>query len=503
MEETLLKVQYVEQICKSGIPVDILTPDSIKNENDSNIKFWIETHISKFRCMYMFNALQHMRLSRNLFKAHLKNSIIIPIIVKYKEIIQEILALLYSLGVRELNGLWLLYVYIEILLAHLAEKDFLNILNTRNFELLSYQNSILNRLEFLSRSPYCENSTSYQCDFKSTDYDVQECEDGDKEECLKKVELLVDKNISNIHDLKKKLADNGIVSNNLEWFSIERLYINDVVKSDTFIKTLIETFNVDIEWNSVQNDLINFNIQSHNIHFLLFGSINLRFYQSSFLGFIKLFIIRMTRRHFMYIRDEYTPLKKCINKLANKEDKQVRYTIEIERMLLKFINFFDLPKDDELQEIIKILYKPKRYINQDPLSSSMYDEPIENSLNKIKNLEKNIIRNHFPNVQLKSLSLNKPKSATFYRTLGFAVSQNINLGHNLMEFLDFNSIDLNLMMIKVFYKYLKYNNVFQNINFDVIISFLTSLESHCYLRVPIELVYKYNDKELAEKMRIY
>ncbi|XP_050522570.1 uncharacterized protein LOC126895111 isoform X2 [Daktulosphaira vitifoliae] len=268
--------------------------------------------------------------------------------------------------------------------------------------------------------------------------------------------------------------ENGITPKNKEYFTIERLYLNNIVKVNGFMTELIDTFDVAILWKSFPDTLLERNNKSQELNSFMFGSRYLALYQNSFLTFIKIFIIRMIQKHFLY-QNRYRHTKEIKNLIKSWSGRTLKVKTkkeEIISIVKLFISLFNLPEYDDLCQIVNILE----------------DSDINNNKKPDKNLILNFIKQaliEIPiklsvNIKVNSLS-NYESSTNLTRVLDFANKQKVNLDFLPKNINNINSIDKNITILKIFYEYFNQNNKLKYINFDVIKRFMASCESGIHI----------------------
>ncbi|XP_050548749.1 uncharacterized protein LOC126910316 isoform X1 [Daktulosphaira vitifoliae] len=468
---TVLRLQYIENMCQTSYKMEEKF-EELNKQQDATLRVSIKWYLETLQCAYMNEVLLHMLLTFNLFVAENKEfEKKFELVVKYKAIIRDMIATAYNLGSRELNVLWITYIYMEKLLeAPTSEIMFLRTTSTgKNLPNVAFIHSaIIKRLKTTLTSSDCGGYDKKNFNFE--EHEISECKLKNNDKiCIINVEKRINSNISSIEQLMKKHKDNEVIPENLEYFTTDQLFIYDIVKSKDFMNDLTKKFIVEIEWKNITDELIMLNEKSRTLDSLVSGSTCLIAYQKLFLNFIKLIIVRMTRKHLIYQSKETNTLNN-IKSFSKIREKKFNYSKEIIDVLKDFVNFFQFTKEDELTSIFEML---KKYLEIKQFQKSKLT--VSEVINFVKKKETEIISNYFhKTIKVNSLGIKLVNSSNFKLIEEFAKQKGISIEYLEVQ----NPIELNLQIMKILYKYLKDHSALKNMNFGIITAFITSNERY-------------------------
>ncbi|XP_050524534.1 uncharacterized protein LOC126896104 [Daktulosphaira vitifoliae] len=442
MEILEKKLKHLENISQ----VDKRVIGKIKTFEDkkiNNLFITVNYHLITLRCMYTFNIYHHMILTQYLVKDNNYKKIderhLFEIITQNKEIIRNMLSTSISMGVKEIEALWLIYIYME--------KS-----NTNIKYIIQNHEFLVKYLADHTGCHYCQDQKKYNFNFVNTN--LKECNQQEPFNlCIEKVKSLVKENTDTINTFMKKNAEHGITTNNLDLIDSKHLYIHDVFIFDQFnkfSKDLKTYFQIGVNWKSVIPVYKEYNLSLHYPEGFTNFTNNMKIYQSGLLNFIKLFVIRALHVHLRF-----------------PDEKINQYTDKIINIVQKFKTFLALPDKDHLHLISNLYYSQEKKSLKDLVVKCEKD--IVKDICANSNLEPWYVVNpdgFIMNPESISLHLDKKLDKSL---------ENLVIKYDIL-YDDFQSDDklilINVKLLKVFCEYIIEKSDIKDINFNIVNSFL-------------------------------
>lgn len=298
------------------------------NEIDTGYKYAEnvspEILVLDLTCGYVLSGLKHMELTRQLIERSEDFQETKMVVASYRHVAKFQVATLFDLGVRDMNQLWTLYLYLTITVDGREVLD-----HTRPEKLLKDHDNVIAKLQDLAGK--CQPGNRFTWTEPAN---------------MVTASALVTENIREINQLLRRNADSArLTLEGSTVTTIERWALNDFGSNVDAIEDMMDAFNVQILWDDPVGQLRGVWQKAHSIDspVMVFGYLHGYYWMCD--DFFKIIIMRLAWKHTLYLGNEESVTERQ------------EYVRRWRNILIEFVEFMDMGKDSQLVELLVMFTK--------------------------------------------------------------------------------------------------------------------------------------------------
>ncbi|XP_050537937.1 uncharacterized protein LOC126903642 isoform X2 [Daktulosphaira vitifoliae] len=301
-------------------------------------------NVQLLKCSYLINALKYMQISKiELYHPDRELKNVFYSMSRYLGVLKKMMSTLFGFKGVEIGSLWLLNLYLGIVCRHVHKLIQSNSIQRYSVEYIKIylkdtHDYIIDELD--------SEASGMECNTDKNQFYINENELKQlKNQPLKDIFNIIKKEISIINNFILKNTDLPAV--NYEKFTVNNILIQNIGDNAFRTNLLMNSFNVQVDWNvtkkSVLQKLQEKYEKANNIDWRKNQLSSIQKYYDLVFSFFKVIILRLTWKHFLYVK-----------KQENESTKEVLIEKWVE-ILNDFVTFFHLKDNDFVYELKKTI----------------------------------------------------------------------------------------------------------------------------------------------------